>query len=58
MNVVICLEKYSDWLEANSIFAYDDRPKHVTILYIENQRNTAKAVEAMFFNYKEHNTFL
>jgi hypothetical protein len=57
MNVVICLEKYSDWLEANSIFAYDDRPKHVTILYIENQRNTAKAVEAMFFNYKEHNTF-
>lgn len=52
MKVVICLEKFSDWLEAYSIFYYFRGIKSVTLLYIENARNNEASVRALFGELK------
>lgn len=57
MKTIICLEKNTDWLEAESIFYYFDNIDFVKILYIENERNCKKSVESMFGNYKNGKTF-
>lgn len=57
MNVTICLEKYSDWLEAYSIFRFWEKIDEVTILYIENERNNKIAVETLFAEFKKNHNF-
>lgn len=52
MTTLICLEKFSDWLEASSIFHYFKNINKVRIIYIENARNNRNAVENLFGNYK------
>lgn len=53
MTALICLEKFSDWLEAYSIFCYFKNISSVRMLYIENVRNNRNAVENLFENYKK-----
>lgn len=57
MDITICLEKYSDWLEAYSILKYWEFFNNVTILYIENDRNNRQAVEALFYEFKSCHIF-
>ena len=57
MNVVICLEKFSDWLEAYSIFCYFKGIEEVKVLYIENARNNEKAVKDLFGEFKSKISF-
>lgn len=57
MKAVICLEKFSDWLEAYSLFTHFPAISEVKIIYIENQRNSKKAVESLFAEIKERISF-
>lgn len=57
MKATICLEKYSDWLEAYSAFVHYPQIYRVTIIFIENERNNKKAVESLFFDFKERCSF-
>lgn len=57
MRLLICLEKYSDFLEAYSIFHYFGKFQRVDILYLENERNNSKAVEGMFNEFKVDSFF-
>ena len=57
MKVVICLEKFSDWLEAYSIFCYFKGIDAVKVLYIENARNNEKAVKDLFGEFKSKISF-
>lgn len=52
MKVVICLEKFSDWLEAYSIFCYFKGIEEVKVIYMESDRNNEKAVSALFEEFK------
>lgn len=53
MKVLICLEKYSDFLEAESIFYYFNDIQEVELVYWENERNNTIAVRNMFYDFKE-----
>lgn len=55
--VYICLEKYSDWLEANSVFLRYTNIEKVQIVFIEDLRNNRMAVEALFDSYKNSIVF-
>ena len=57
MKVVICLEKFSDWLEAYSIFYYFKGIDAVKVLYMESDRNNEKAVRALFEEFKGNISF-
>lgn len=57
MKAVICLEKFSDWLEAYTIFVYYPMLKQVKLLYIENERNNKNAVESLFKEFKADKIF-
>lgn len=52
MKVLICLEKYSDFLEAESIFYYFEDIQDVDLVYWENERNNTIAVRNMFCDFK------
>lgn len=57
MKAIICLEKFSDFLEAYSLFYDYKELVSVKIIYIENERNNKKAVESLFEEYKNNITF-
>lgn len=57
MKVLICLEKYSDFLEAESIFYYFKDIQEVDLVYWENERNNTIAVRNMFYDFKEKISF-
>lgn len=57
MKVLICLEKYSDFLEAESIFYYFKDIQEVDLVYWENERNNTIAVRNMFSDFKEKINF-
>ena len=57
MKAIICLEKFSDWLEAYSVFIDNTDLKEVRLIYIENERNNKKAVESLFEEYKNNISF-
>lgn len=53
----ICLDKYSDWLEADSVFVHNPKIEKVQIIFLEDLRNNQIAVEALFDSYKGHIVF-
>lgn len=55
--VYICLEKYSDWLEASSVFSYLPNIEKVVVVFFEDVRNNRKAVEDLFDCYKTNIKF-
>lgn len=57
MRLLICLEKYSDYLEAYSVFCHFGIFQGVDILYLENERNNGKAVKNMFGEFKLNLSF-
>ncbi|MCH5310463.1 MAG: hypothetical protein J1E57_00630 [Prevotella sp.] len=57
MKVVICLEKFSDWLEAYSIFQYYTSIKEVKILFLEDHRNNMYSVRKLFQEYQREYPF-
>lgn len=57
MKVIICLEKFSDWLEAYSIFCHFDGIESAKVLYIEGERNNETAVKGMFEEFKSRLPF-
>lgn len=48
----ICMDKYQDWLEADSVFTNYPTIEKVKIIYKEGPRNSQKAVEGLFERYK------
>lgn len=57
MRLLLCMEKYSDFLEAYSVFYHFGKFQEVDILYLENERNNSKAVEGMFDEFKVDSFF-
>lgn len=53
----LCFEKYTDWLEADSIFIYYAEIDKVQIAFFEDLRNNRKSVEELFDKYKNSKEF-
>lgn len=57
MRVVIFLGKYSDWLEAYSIFVHFKNIKEARIYFKEDSRNNLKAVQTLYSEFKPYIDF-